>query len=326
MRTSGGRGAGSVLAICLPALLVLSLAGCTEEADRAHVLQTHIGRIEHVDSVDVTTASRDRGTVIAVRFDAGAVDRAPALTTLIADVDAAVDDEGYSTYRLDLTPDSGAAKLVVDDSFAGRDDETAVLTNWYAVRDALLGDLEYVVVPGVETITVDSGGAIAHDVSEAGHLHYGSAGTTWTFVNADTSFTVAGAVGFDDSSLFQDVQRSVSSESLQASAPGWRLDRRDGHVRLDLDVEFDGQPVPPAELTIARYGADVSALARAAIGAARVAGLPVWLDLHNDDGSGAFDDDFASWVTGQAPAKGRDPLDRGWDVWLAGLAKASAGG
>ncbi len=303
MRTSGGRGAGSVLAFCLPALLVFSLAGCTEEADRAHVLQTHLGRIDHVESVDVTTASLDRGTVIGIRFDAGEVDEASELTKLIADIDAAADEDGYSTYRLDLTPDGGAAKLVVDDSFTGRDDEDAVLSNWYAVRDTLLGDLQYVVVPDVETITVDSGGAIAHDVGEAGHLHYGSANTTWTFVNADTSFTVAGAVGFDDSSLFQDVQRSVSSESLQVSAPGWQLDRRDGHVRLDLDVEFDGQSVPPAQLTIAQYGADVSELARAALGAANVAGLPVWLDLHNDDGSDDFGDDFASWVSGQDPAR-----------------------
>src|SRR4051812_19974056 len=126
MRTSGGRGAGAVLGWGLPAPLGVSprwaFAGCTQGADRAHALPTHLGRVDHVDSVDVTTASRDRGTVIAIRFDAGAVDKAAELTKLIAEVDTAANAEGYSTYRLDLTPDSGAAKLVVDDAFTGRDD------------------------------------------------------------------------------------------------------------------------------------------------------------------------------------------------------------
>lgn len=329
MRTSGGRGTGSVLAFCLPALLLVALSGCTEDADRAHVLQTHLGRIDHVDRVDVSTATSGRGTVIGVTFDGGEIDKAPELAALIADIDAAADGEGYSTYRLDLSPAGDPAGLVVDDTFTGRDDESRVLANWYAVRDVLMGDLDYVVVPGSEAITIASGGAIAHDVGEASRIYYGSDDTTWTFVNADTSFTVTGPVGSGDVSLFQDVQRSVSSQSLPASAPGWQLDRRFGHVRLDLDVDFGGESVPPAQLTIAQYGHDVAPLAQAALASTRSAELPVWLDLRNDDGSGDFRDDFASWVSGQDPAKGRDPLDRGWDVWLAELAdppSGSAGG
>ena len=250
MRTSGGRGPGVVLAGVLAALLSSALlSGCTEDADRAHVLQTHLGRIDHVDRVDVTAPTRTQGTAIRVTFD-DQVDGPDALAKLIADVDAAADEEKYPTYRLDLAPHGDDAALVVDDSFTGSDREDAILKNWFAVRDTLIGGIQVVAEPGSETITVDSAGGIAHDVSEASRMSYGTDQTTWVFVNGDTSFTASGRIGSSDVTLFQDVQRSVSSESLPASAPSWRLDRRAGHVRLDLDVDFSDESVPPAELTI----------------------------------------------------------------------------
>ena len=329
MGTFGGRRAvahASALFV-LPALLVLPLlAGCTAALDQAHSVQTKLGRIDQVADATVSTPSHERAAAITISYTG--VTTARELTRLLDDVARVADDEKYPAYRLDLAPaDSPGDTLVVDSTFVDSDVVSAVLTTWFRVTPSLLGDVTYSYQPGNESISIDAGAAVAHDVSEASRIGYGFRDTTWTFTNAGTVFVASGRVSPTDVLLFAGVQRSVSSAALPAPAPTWRLERRTDHLLLDLDVTFASEPVAPARLTIERYGDDVQRLVVAALGAVRVAGLPVWLRLHHraDTAGGATPDDdvFGYWVAGQNPVRGRDPLLRGWDRWLASLARST---
>lgn len=331
MGTFGGRRAVARASarVALPAALcvVLSagmLTGCTRALDQAHSIQTKLGRIDEVGDATVTTPSDERTPAITVRYTGIASDR--ELARLLTEIDRVADEADYPPYRLDLVAaDAPGDTLVVDDTFIGSEAEPTVLTTWRRVTGALLGDVTYSYQPGNETIGVESGPAVAHDVGEASRVGYGFRDTTWTFRDEGTTFVVSGRISPTDVVLFQAVQRSVSSESLPAPARTWRLERRTDHVLLDLDVSLPG-PVAPERLTVARYGDDVGRLVQAALGAVRAEGLPVWLRLHHradpEDPSSA-DDVFAYWVSGQQPVRGRDRLLRGWDQWLAALARST---
>jgi hypothetical protein len=304
------------------ALLALSLAttvlaGCSDAVDQAHSIQTRLGRIEAISESDVTTPTTDRGAGISVTYDGAGTRR--ELTTLIAAIDKIATDADYPSFRLDLAPVASEGDvLVVDDSFAGSDAEPGILDSWLTVLDVVLGDITYTYEPGNESIDVDADAAVAHDVSEASRLRYGVADTTWTFRNGDTTFVASGKVSPTDVMLFQDIQRSVSSDVLPAPAPSWRLERSDHHVLLDLDVAFQDAPVDPRELTIKRYGDDVERLVTTALAAVDVAGLPVRMQLRNPTETGT--DVFGYWISDQHPVRGRDRLMRGWDLWLVALA------
>ncbi|MGY2701093.1 hypothetical protein [Nocardioides sp. HB32] len=319
MRTFGGRRAvarASVLvALALP---VAVLTSCSGALDQAHSVQTRLNRIDEVTDAQVSTPSAQTGAAIEVTYDDAGTER--TLARLIKEISAVAADEDYPSYRLDLVPAGyDRDRLTVDDSFSGSEEESSVLGNWFATTSALLGDVGYRFEPGAEEIDVDSGAGIAHDVGEASRIHYGFAGTVWTFRDGDSSFVAAGRVSPTDVLLFQGAQRSVTSEVLPAPASRWRLERRDGHVLLDLDVGFPGGSVPPERLTLQRYGADVARLASAAMAAVRVESLPVTMRLRNVTPEG--DDVFGYWVSDQRPVRGRDQLVRGWDLWLTHLAQ-----
>jgi len=323
MGTFGGRRAVAHASAWL-VLSVPLLAGCSAALDQAHSVQTRLGRIEQVTDTSVTTPSAARGAAISIEY--GDVTTQRGLSRLLAEVGRIADEGDYPAYRLDLRPDAAPGDaLVVDDSFIGSDPEPAVLRNWLLVTAALLGDVDYSFEPGREAITVDSGAAIGHDVGEASRVGYGYRDTTWTFTADGITFAASGRVSPTDVQLFQGVQRSVASDSLPAPARTWRLERRTDHVLLDLDVELGAAGagrVGPEQVTVARYGDDVRRLVDAALGAVRVAGLPVWLRLHHRTDGG--DDVFGYWVGGQAPVHGRDRLGRGWDRWLADVARPLA--
>ncbi len=306
-------------------LAVPLLTGCTAALDQAHSVQTKLGRIDEVADATVSSPSHEQAAAISIDYTGIGTER--ELARLVDDIDRVADDEKYPAYRLDLVPtDSPGDTLVIDSTFAGSDDAPSVLTSWLRVTAALLGDVTYSYQPGNETIAVDAGAAVAHDVSEASRVGYGFRDTTWTFTNAGTVFVASGRVSPTDILLFSGVQRSVSSGTLPAPAPTWRLERRTDHLLLDLDVALAHEPVAPARLTIERYGDDVQRLVVAALGAVRLAGLPVWLRLHHradPTGADAPDDVFGYWVAGQHPVRGRDPLLRGWDRWLADLARST---
>ena len=312
----------SALLLSVGVLCVPLLAGCTGALDQAHSVQTRLGRIDQVADATVATPSDERAAAITVGYTGVSTER--ELARLVADIDRVADDVDYPAYRLDLVPtDSPGDTLVVDSSFVGSDVESPVLASWLRVTAALLGDVTYSYQPGNESIGVESGAAVAHDVGEASRVGYGFHDTTWTFTNAGTVFVASGRVSPTDVLLFSGVQRSVSSAALPAPAPAWRLERRDDHLLLDLDVAFTSGPVAPERLTIARYGDDVQRLVLAALDAVRVAGLPVWLRLHNRADTGDPDDVFGYWVAGDRPVRGRDRLLRGWDPWLAALARST---
>lgn len=298
-------------------LAVSVLAGCSAAVDQAHSIQTKLGRIDAISEAEVTTPTADRGAAISVTYDGAGSRR--ELTALIAAIDKVATDADYPSFRLSLEPVSSEDDvLVVDDTFAGGTDEAEVLANWLTVLDVVLGDITYTFEAGNESIDVDAGAAVAHDVSEASRLRYGHPETTWTFRNGDTTFVASGKVSPTDVTLFQDIQRSVSSDVLPAPAPSWRLERSDHHVLLDLDVAFPGAPVDPHQLTVQRYGDDVARLVTTAISAVDVAGLPVRMQLRNPTETGS--DVFGYWISDQKPVRGRDRLMRGWDLWLVALA------
>ena len=320
MRTFGGRRAVTHVSALLALTLAVAIlaTGCAGAVDQAHSIQTRLGRIDGIVEADVTTPSADRGPAISVSYDGA--ETARELAELIAEIDKVARDADYPSYRLDLAPvSSGGDVLVVDDTFSANADRLEVLDNWQTVLDVVLGDITYTFEPGNEEILVDAGPAIAHDVSEASRLRYGFPGTTWSFVNGDTRFDASGRVSPTDVLLFQGVQRSVDSTVLPAPAPAWRLQRREGHVLLDLDVAFPGSPIAPERLTIPRYGGDVERLASTAMTATGAADLPVRMQLRNPTPDGV--DVFGYWISDQRPVPGRDRLVRGWDAWLGALAQ-----
>lgn len=322
MGTFGGRRALTL--VCALAVLSLPagvLAGCSASLDLSHSVQTKLGRVDGIVDASVATPSKDTGAAIAVTFADADTER--QLSALIAEIDEVADDAGYPSYRLDLTPAGGSGDtLTVDDSFVDSPDREAVLDNWFSVTSALLGPVQYSFEPGTESISVDSGPGVGHDVGEASRIHYGFPNTTWTFANGGTAFVVSGRVSPTDVTMFESVQRSVSSDVLPAPARSWRLERHDGHVLLDLDVSFPGGPVDPARLTVKDYGDDIDRLLIAAVPASRIAGLPVRMELRNPPADPAGSPDvFGYWISDERPQRGRDPLMRGWDLWILTVVK-----
>ena len=304
--------------MCLPAA---ALTSCSAALDQAHTVQTKLGRIDEIVDASVATPSKDTGAAIAITYTDADAPR--ELAGLLAEIDKVADGEEYPSYRLDLTPAGSAGdRLTVDDTFVDSADQAEVLANWFAVTTALLGNVQYSFEPGTESITVDSGPAVGHDVGEASRIHYGFPNTTWTFRNGETTFVADGRVSPTDVTMFGSVQRSVSSQVLPTPAESWRLERHGDHVRLDLDVTLPGGPVQPDRLTVERYGADVQRLVDAAVPAVGVASLPVRMALRN--ATVASPDVFGYWVSDAPPERGRDPLMRGWDLWLVSAAKATA--
>lgn len=319
MRTFGGRRAltyaCAFVALSVPASL---LSGCSAAIDLAHSVQTKLGRIDAVTSAQVAAPSTDTGAAIAVTYTGA--DTTLELTDLLAEIDKVADDAEYPSYRLDLTPAGAADRLTVDDTFVHNPDQESVLDNWFAVTSALLGPVQYTFEPGSEEITVDAGAGIGHDVGEAGRLRYGFRNTTWTFENGATAFVVSGRVSPTDVTMFGAIQRSVGSQVLPAPAHSWRLERRARHVSLDLDVTLPGGPLTPDRVTLNQYGEAVHRLVDVAVRAVLPASLPVRLELRNPV-DGALDV-FGYWRSDSRPLRGRDPLGRGWDVWLKKVAPA----
>jgi hypothetical protein len=296
--------------VVVAAMALCCLAGCSGSVDEARTVQTHLGRLHQVVDVDVAVPSRDRTPAITVTYD-GDVDRPPVLADLVAEIVAVADDLDYPAYPLTLVPavqpDSaltlrGASRRPVD--------EKTVLATWSTLTDALLGSVEYVAQRDSETITIASEGAAAHDVAEVRRTGHGSRGTTWVFRTGASTFTVDGRVRASDVALLQATQRSAGQEGQPVWARSWQLDRHSTHVRLDLDVALGTAAVTPSRLTVARYGRTLAGLARTSLTTLEATRKPAWLTLHSGG------DTFATWASGQAPTKGRDPFGRGWDAWL----------
>ncbi|GAA4706019.1 hypothetical protein [Nocardioides conyzicola] len=303
--------------VLVAALLASILAGCAEPVDESRTVQTHIGRLHHVIDVDVATPTPDRSAAITVTY-AGDVETPAALSALVTAIGAVAADLDYPAYLLTLVPalDPKSA-LTVDPGFAARRDETDVLSTWLSLTEALLGTVGYDVRADGETISVGSAGATAHDIAEVRRIGHGTAATTWVFRAGEATFTASARVRASDVALFQAVQRNAGAEGQPVWARSWQLDRRQDHVRLDLDLVIGSASVPAAQLTVARYGRTLAPLAHTSLTALAATRTSAWLTLHHGH------DAFASWASDQPAAAGRDPLDRGWDVWL-GRQAASA--
>lgn len=317
MATWGDRLAAglAVASLCAPVLL---LSGCAESVDQAHTVQTKLGRIARVVDADVSTPSTDRAARIDIVFDPGL--RPRDIVELIGDISQVAQEESYPAYRLDLREAGNEGDVLsVDVDFEQSPQEQAVVANWLRVGEVLLGDTTYVFDAGSESVTVTSGGALLHDVTEASRIRYGTTTTTWRFTAENSTYIVEGRVSANDVLLLQRVQRTVVSPSLPVPALTWRLERRHDHVLLDLQLALPDGVLAPRMLTISGYGDQVAPLARAAVAAMDVTGRPPWVRLRQ---SGAQSNDvFAWWISGQPAVRGRDRLNRGWDTWLRALAR-----
>lgn len=309
----GGRRAAAAT-LATGALLLSGLAGCSRAPDQAHAVQSGLRHLDQVRAAEVTRPSPDRAAAIRITYAAG-VDDAAGLAALVSEVDAVAADGGYPSYRLTLvsavTPES---ELTVGDGFGDRRASRAVLRTWLRLTDTLLGAVSYAVDPDGETVRVRSGGGAAHDLARARRIGHGSDRTVWVFDSGTGTFAATGRVTGRDLRLFAAVQRGSGAEGPPVWAPSWQLDRRAGHVRLDLTVDVAAAGTPE-QLTVARHGRTLAPLVRAALAALDATDLPAWLRLHAT--RAGPDDVFGSWASGRPAARGRDPLDRGWDAWLA---------
>lgn len=307
----------TLLAVLLALLMLPTLTGCSQEVTEARTLQTTLRMIDGVSDSDVASATTDSVARVDVMLD---LDLDPGATlAVIRDVTEATDETGWTDYLLQVRRSPvDEDRLVVDDAFAGSRGARVVTENWIRVSDALLGEVDYSYQAGNETIAVASGGGIGHDVLEASRIGYGWGETTWRFSAEGATFVVSGRVERRDATLFDRVQRSVSSSVLPVPALAWRLERRTTHVLLDLEVMIAGED--PERISVERWGESLRPLAQAALNTTRYPGRSRWL-LISDRTDTDERDTFASWSSTSRPVKGRDPHLRGWDQWWWTLAK-----
>ncbi len=190
--------------------------------------------------------------------------------------------------------------------------------DWIRVGDALLGEVTYEYAEGTESIEVVSGGGIAHDITEASRIGSGGPETTWRFFADASEFVVSGQVTRRDVTLFNRVQRTVSSTVLPVPARHWALQRHPGHVLLDLEVALDGGE-QPERISLERWETSVRPLAAAAVTSTRYPGTPRFVQL--SDVTTAGRDTFAVWSSEGEPVRGRDRHSRGWDLWWMKVAR-----
>lgn len=305
----GGRAVATALALA-------ALAGCAGAPDVARTAEGELAQLDGVADAAVTAPTTDRAAALTVTYDAGA--GSGDLAALADAVATVAETHDYATYRLTLVPElEPDSALVVGPDFSGSGAGRPVVDAFVLATAALLGPVRHEVDGDREEITVDSNGGVAQDVAEARRIRYGGATTTWVFHAGAGTFTVGGRVSARDLALLQAVRRSTGSEGQRAWAEAWRLDRRPGHVRLDLEVALDGSPVPGAELTAARYGSALAPLVDTTLATLAGTGLATWVRLLDSSG-----DVLATWSSEQPAAPGRDPLGRGWDAWVAARARS----
>jgi len=296
--------------------VLLGGTACSADLDRAQNLDTTLAGVEGVDDAGVRSASTERTNLIEITLDLG-LDPTETLAT-VRRVDAVARDAGFTTYVLELSRTITADDvLVVDDEFAKNRDAKKVVANWIRVLDALLGEVTYEFGTGSEAIEVVSGGGIAHDIAEASRIGSGDPGTTWRFRSDSSEFVVSGQVARRDVTLFNRVQRTVSSSVLPVPATNWELQRRTGHVLLDLEVALDGG-TNPERISRERWATSIRPLAAAAVTSTRYPDSPRWVQL--SDVTSAGRDTFAMWGSDGRPVRGRDRYSRGWDLWWMQLA------
>ncbi|WP_309649242.1 hypothetical protein [Nocardioides sp.] len=317
----GGRARRCVLALTLSTALGAALSSCNADIDQAQSVQTRIGRIPGIAATGVSPPSGARAGAISVDLEEGLT--VAEVLTVVGSVARAAETEDYVDYRLTLREegDRGGdqSTLVVDGDLALGRRADAVVTQWRRLESALLGTVTYTHQPDAETITVTTPGGLLHDVVEAARIGYGTAATTWRFADGGSTYVDDGRIGPRDVLLVQRVQRTVASPSLPLAAPGWRLGTHDAQVLLDLPVAVT-DPVDPADFTLRTFARPVRLLVEAAVDALDVPGRDLVVRILHDD------DVVGWWGSARPVVRGRDPLHRGWDVWLGTVAGRALAG
>lgn len=324
-RAAGTRAALPALGLAL-ALGPAALVGCaTPAADAAHDVRADVARLGAVATVEASGPTADRSATIQVVLARGTGPTRAA--AVVRGVGRAAAAQGWSSYRLELrdVEDRGDV-LVADESF--RSGIAATIEAYRRVGDAVLGPLTWTTEPTGTTIAVAADGALLHDAQEAGRTTYGDRATTWRLTAGPSTAVLDRKVGPLDLELVRRAQRSLASPSLPAPAARWWLEVREDHVLLDLVVDLPGGPVAASSLLPRTAGRLVRPLALAAKSVVAPAlsspgssgTLPVAVRLRQP---GPVTDVFAWWTSDRPPVRGRDPLARGWDAWLADLYRRS---
>ena len=301
------------------AVLVAGSGCASGDLDQAHVVQTRLGRDDAVADVDVEVPTRDRGARISLLLDGGLDDA--SVLGLVASVEEITASQAYPSYRLDLVEPGTGDSLAVDDTFVADPRAAAVVGAWRRASSAFVGTTALTYEHGRTTVVVTSDGGLAHDVAEASRLASPPPKpVSWRFVSGPGTVVLDGAVDPADVDLVERVQRGVVSPTLPVAAVGWRLERR--RTQAELDLRADLGTVAPAEVTLATWAEGIAPLVRTALASIGQPRRRVVLRLSRSTDNGT--DVFGWWTSDQAPADGRDRLDRGWDAWLAGLATAPA--
>ncbi|WP_143099696.1 hypothetical protein [Nocardioides psychrotolerans] len=326
----GGRASRCVLALALATALAPALVSCSRGIDQAQSVQTRIGRIHGVAASRVSAPSAALAGAVSVDLEEGL--SVAEVLTVVASVARAAEAEDYADYRLTLREEGGRGAdrttLVVDGDVARGPRADAVVTGWRRLQSALVGTVDHTHQPGAETIVVTTPGGLLHDVVESARIGYGTAATTWRFADGGSTYVDDGRIGPRDVRLVQRVQRTVASPTLPLGAPGWRLETHDTQVLLDLPVALT-DAVDPEGFTLRAFARPVRPLVEAAVDALDVPGrdLVVRLISPDSDGSDDSDGDVVGWWSSARPTvRGRDPLHRGWDVWLSTVAGRALAG
>lgn len=309
------------LSTALAAALVPALTSCSAGIDQAQSVQTRIGRIPGIAATRVAPPSDAQGGTVTVDLDQGL--SVAEVLAVVGAVARAAETEDYADYRLTLREGSDRGReqstLVVDGDLAEGRRADAVVTQWRRLDSALLGTVAFTHQPDAETIDVTTSGGLLHDVVEAARIGYGTATTTWRFADGGSTYVDDGRIGPRDVRLLERVQRTVASPSLPLAAPDWRLGTHDTQVLLDLPLDVADQ-VDPAAFTLRTFARPARLLVEAAVDALDVPGRDLVVRLL-DDG------DVVGWWRSVGPVvRGRDPLHRGWDAWLATVAGRALAG
>lgn len=303
------------------ALAAAALAGtaCAGSIDQARSVSTRLNRLDTVASAQAVVATAARAARIDLALEPGLT--AEDVVATLARTAEVARAAGYAPYRVRLTEGSGDA-MVVDEGFERGAGATEQVLRWRTVGRAMLGSVT-MTVGRRTTVLVDAGPALLRDVTEASRTTATGPRTTWDLRGGghavEVAVEVAGRVARSDAAAAKVLLRGLGSPSLPVPAAGWRWERYAGRAVLDVTVAADA--VPAARVTPATSGRELEPLATAALAAvaSRGPGTVVRL-LRAGPGDAGVPDVLGWWSSDHPPLPGRDPLDRGWDRWLARLA------
>lgn len=316
MRGRGGAVGRAVLVGALTGALALPLGACAAQTRRPALVESALAQRSGLPEVSASL----RGDRLEVSLLVAGDPDARAVIDTVQAVEDEAEAQDFDLWTATITVESHLdSRLVVGPDLLTRAGAQAMVQDWLLVSDVLLGALTDTLGPPGHAFRDDAGPGLLADLTEASRLPALEAPATWTFVDGPREVRLADDVTADDVTRVAAVQRGLASPSLPLRASTWSLARYPDRVDLAVTVPVGSDP---ASRTVRRYADRVEPLAEQALEALdagpRRADDVRWLRLVAADDPG---DVFAWWQSDEPPIAGRDRLRRGWDGWLAALAR-----